>query len=40
LDDFEYVGKALKEVCEAIERGEHLQDEKGRKELTGAEGDE
>jgi len=40
LDDFEYVGKALKEVCEAIERGEHVQDEKGKEGLTGAEEDE
>ncbi|GAA5883682.1 hypothetical protein JCM16303_004764 [Sporobolomyces ruberrimus] len=40
LDDFEYVGKVLKEVCEAIERGEHLRDEKGENGITGAEEDE
>ncbi|GAA5847119.1 hypothetical protein JCM5353_005150 [Sporobolomyces roseus] len=41
LDDFEYVGQALKEVCEAIERGEHLQDsERAEKGITGAEEDE
>jgi len=41
LDDFEYVGQALKEVCEAIERGEHLQDNvRAEKGITGAEEDE
>ena len=41
LDDFEYVGQALKEICEAIERGEHLQDNvRAEKGITGAEEDE
>ncbi|GAA5995345.1 hypothetical protein JCM5350_003959 [Sporobolomyces pararoseus] len=47
LKDFEFVGKALREVCQAIERGEHLQLEQekeggvgGGVELTGAEEDE
>ncbi|GAA5974609.1 hypothetical protein JCM11641_007022 [Rhodosporidiobolus odoratus] len=38
LEDFEYVGKALKEVCGRIERGEYLQQkEAGVGEETGAE---
>ncbi|GAA5902107.1 uncharacterized protein JCM6883_001300 [Sporobolomyces salmoneus] len=38
LDDFEFVGQAVKSVCEAIERGEHLQEVET--DLTKAEGDE
>ncbi|GAA5967118.1 hypothetical protein JCM3765_001504, partial [Sporobolomyces pararoseus] len=45
LKDFEFVGQALKKVCQAIERGEHLQTPQeggvgGGIELTGAEEDE
>lgn len=40
LDDFEHVGRALKEVCEAIERGDHHQLEPSDDGLTHAEQDE
>ncbi|GAA6006759.1 hypothetical protein JCM11491_003171 [Sporobolomyces phaffii] len=40
LDDFEYVGSAIRDVCAAIERGEHLQSDTTNAGLTGAEQDE
>ncbi|GAA6061312.1 hypothetical protein JCM10212_005426 [Sporobolomyces blumeae] len=40
MDDFEYVGYAMRDVCEAIERGEHLRDPKTDEGLSKVEQDE
>ncbi|GAA5938110.1 uncharacterized protein JCM15063_005467 [Sporobolomyces koalae] len=40
FEDFVRVGNAIKEVCERIERGEHLQDPVAKQGTTGAEPDE